>query len=195
MDIFKLYFGLGVNHILDFESYDHILFIIALTAVYLIKQWRQILILVTAFTIGHSTTLVLSTLNIINVNPDFIEFLIPITIIFTGFANIFVNNYSKINRKLYIIKYSTSIFFGLIHGLGFSSYLKSMLSAEDNLFTPLLAFNLGIETGQFLIVAIIIALSYIFVTKIKFPQHDWVLLVSGAGIGIATILAFQRIYW
>jgi len=195
METFKLYFNLGIEHILDFSSYDHILFILALTAVYLIKQWKQILILVTAFTIGHSTTLVLSTLNIINIDPDFIEFLIPLTIIFTALANVFVREYEKINRKLYIVKYSTSVFFGLIHGLGFSSFLKSMLSAEDNLFTPLLAFNLGIETGQFFIVVILMVLSFIFVTKLKFPQREWALLISGAGIGVATILAFQRIYW
>jgi len=195
MDIFNLYLGLGINHILDFEAYDHILFIVALTAVYTLKQWRQILILVTAFTVGHSTTLVLSTLNIINVNPEFIEFLIPVTIIFTGVANVFVKNYEKINRKLYIVKYLTSVFFGLIHGLGFSSYLKSMLSTEDNLFTPLLAFNTGIEVGQFIIVVIIIIVSYILVNRLKFPQREWALLVSGAGIGVATILALQRIYW
>lgn len=195
MTVFKLYLSLGVNHILDLEAYDHILFIVSLTAIYLIKQWRQILILVTAFTLGHTTTLVLSTLNIININPQLVEFLIPITIIFTGFANIFVKDYQKINKKLYYIKYSTSVFFGLIHGLGFSSYLKSMLSSENNLVIPLLSFNLGIELGQFIIVIIIISLSYIIVNKLKFPQREWALLVSGAGIGVALILALQRIYW
>lgn len=195
MTVFKLYLSLGVNHILDLEAYDHILFIVSLTAIYLIKQWKQILILVTAFTLGHTTTLVLSTLNIININPQLVEFLIPITIIFTGFANIFVKDYQKINKKLYYIKYSTSVFFGLIHGLGFSSYLKSMLSSENNLVIPLLSFNLGIELGQFIIVIIIISLSYIIVNKLKFPQREWALLVSGAGIGVALILALQRIYW
>lgn len=195
MTVFKLYLSLGVNHILDLEAYDHILFIVSLTAIYLIKQWKQILILVTAFTLGHTTTLVLSTLNIININPQLVEFLIPITIIFTGFANIFVKDYQKINKKLYNIKYSTSVFFGLIHGLGFSSYLKSMLSSENNLVIPLLSFNLGIELGQFIIVIIIIFLSYIIVNKLKFPQREWALLVSGAGIGVALILALQRIYW
>ena len=195
MSLFNLYFQLGINHILDFESYDHILFITTLIAVYYIKQWRQILVLVTAFTIGHATTLVLSTLNIINVNPALVEFLIPVTIIITAISNIVTKTTSEIDKKLYYIKYAISVIFGLIHGLGFSSYLKSMLSASDDMIMPLLAFNLGIESGQFIVVSIILAISLIFLNKLKVSQREWNLFVSGMGFGVAFILAFERLHF
>ncbi len=193
MSLFNLYFQLGINHILDFESYDHILFITTLIAVYYLKQWRQILVLVTAFTIGHATTLVLSTLNIINVNPSIVEFLIPVTIIITALSNIVTKTTSVINKKLYYTKYAISVVFGLIHGLGFSSYLKSMLSASDDMIMPLLAFNLGIETGQFIVVGIFLSMSLVFLNKLKVSQREWNLFVSGIGFGVAFILALERL--
>lgn len=193
MSIFNLYFELGIEHILDFRSYDHILFITTLVAVYLVKQWRQIIVLITAFTIGHATTLILSTLNLISVNPNIVEFLIPVTIIITSLSNIVDKTTYNTNKKLYYLRYAISIFFGLIHGLGFSSYLKSMLSMSDDLFTPLLAFNVGIETGQFIVVSIIMGLSYLFIDKIKIPHKNWNLFISGAGFGIALILALERL--
>jgi len=195
MSLFNLYFQLGINHILDFESYDHILFITTLIAVYYIKQWRQIMVLVTAFTIGHATTLVLSTLNIINVNPNLVEFLIPVTIIITSISNIVTKTTSVINKKLYYTKYSISIVFGLIHGLGFSSYLKSMLSASDDMVMPLFAFNLGIESGQFIVVSIILAISLVFLNKLKVSQREWNLFISGIGFGVAFILALERLHF
>jgi len=193
MSLFNLYFQLGINHILDFESYDHILFITTLIAVYYLKQWRQILVLVTAFTIGHATTLVLSTLNIINVNPALVEFLIPVTIIITALSNIVTKTTSVINKKLYYTKYAISVIFGLIHGLGFSSYLKSMLSASDDMIMPLLAFNLGIETGQFIVVGIFLSMSLVFLNKLKVSQREWNLFISGIGFGVAFILALERL--
>ena len=193
MSIFNLYFELGIEHILDFRSYDHILFITSLVSVYLIKQWRQIIVLITAFTIGHATTLILSTLDLISVNPNIVEFLIPVTIIITSLSNIVDKTTYNSNKKLHHLRYAISIFFGLIHGLGFSSYLKSMLSMSDDLFTPLLAFNVGIETGQFIVVSIIMGLSYLFIDKIRIPHKNWNLFISGAGFGIALILALERL--
>ena len=192
MSLFNLYFQLGINHILDFDAYDHILFITTLIAVYYIKQWRKILVLVTAFTIGHATTLILSTLDIIHVNPSFVEFLIPITILITSISNIVTKPTDEINKKLYYTKYGISVIFGLIHGLGFSSYLKSMLSAADDLIMPLFAFNLGIESGQFIVVAIILAISFLFLSKFKVTQREWNLFISGAGFGVSLILALER---
>jgi hypothetical protein len=193
MEIFNLYFNLGISHILDFNGYDHILFLTALISVYLITQWRKIIVLVTAFTLGHATTLVLSTLNIIYVNPMLVEFLIPITIILTSISNIITKTSSEINKKLYYLKYLISVIFGLIHGLGFSSYLKSMLSESDNMINPLLAFNLGIELGQFIVVSIILVISYIFISKLKVEQREWNLFISGAAFGVSLILALERI--
>ncbi len=193
MEIFNLYFNLGISHILDFNGYDHILFLTALISVYLITQWRKIIVLVTAFTLGHATTLVLSTLNIIYVNPMLVEFLIPITIILTSISNIITKTSSEINKKLYYLKYLISVIFGLIHGLGFSSYLKSMLSESDNMINPLLAFNLGIELGQFIVVSIILVISHIFISKLKVEQREWNLFISGAAFGVSLILALERI--
>ena len=87
MGTFQFYLTLGLQHIADFKGYDHILFIVVLCAVYQIKHWRKILILITAFTIGHSASLVLATFNIIRISGDWIEFLIPVTILLTAIGN------------------------------------------------------------------------------------------------------------
>ncbi len=195
MQEFSLYFNLGLEHIADLAAYDHILFILTLTAVYLLNQWKQILALVTAFTIGHTLTLALATLNLVNVSTDLIEFLIPITIIITAITNIIVKKSKEVNIKLQIIKYSIALFFGLIHGLGFSNYLKSLLSTEESIITPLFAFNLGIEAGQLIIVGFVILLSIIFVKIVKTSQREWNLIISGAGLGISLIMALERIFW
>jgi len=194
MDFFGIYFNLGINHILNFDAYDHILFIATLIAVYQLKQWRQVLILVTAFTLGHATTLVLSTLNIINVNPSLVEFLIPVTIIITALFNVLTKaTETGANKRLYYEKYITSVFFGLIHGLGFAGYLKSMLAASENMTIPLLAFNIGIEAGQFIVVTVILIISYVLLNPLKVKQREWNLFLSGAGFGVALILALQRL--
>lgn len=195
MEEFSLYFNLGLEHIADLTAYDHILFILTLTAVYLLNQWKQILALVTAFTIGHTLTLALATLSIVNVSTDLIEFLIPVTIIITAITNIIVKKSTEVSIKLQIMKYTIALFFGLIHGLGFSNYLKSLLSTEDSLIKPLFAFNLGIEAGQLIIVGFVISLSIIFVKYIKTSQREWNLIISGAGLGISLIMALERIFW
>src|SRR3954468_23770496 len=154
MSEFRLYFDLGRDHILDYKNgYDHILFVIALCALYLLRDWRRVLILVTAFTIGHSITLALSTLRIINVPVDLIEFLIPVTIFITAGSNIFKNEENLSDRALQI-NYFYAAFFGLIHGLGFSNYLRSILGRDKSIISQLLAFNLGLEFGQIIIVVI-----------------------------------------
>src|SRR5688500_13402623 len=127
MSEFKLYFILGKDHILDYANgYDHILFVVALCTLYQLRDWKQVLILVTAFTLGHSITLALATLEIITVKAELIEFLIPLTIFITAASNIFKREDSFSGRAMYI-NYFYAAFFGLIHGLGFSNYLRSIL--------------------------------------------------------------------
>ncbi len=104
MSVFELYLRLGIDHIANLAGYDHILFIVALSIVYPLKQWRKLLILVTAFTIGHSTTLALATLNIIRIPTGIIEFLIPVTIFFTALANI-IQRAEKISEVSHRFKY------------------------------------------------------------------------------------------
>jgi hypothetical protein len=192
MSAFQLYFGLGMDHILDYANgYDHIIFVVALCAVYLTRDWRQILILVTAFTIGHSITLALSTLRIISVNTGLIEFLIPLTIFITAFSNLFKKENSLSNSRIHI-NYLFAGFFGLIHGLGFSSYLRSILGKEENIVTPLLAFNLGLELGQIVIVALFMAAAFILVDLFGLNRRDWKMVISSAIAGMALVLMNEK---
>jgi len=194
MSVFQMYLKIGIEHIADFKSYDHILFIIALCVVYPIKQWSKILILITAFTIGHSTTLVLATLNIIKVDSQIIEFLIPATIFISAFANLFQKS-DNFSSNLHRFKYLLALFFGLIHGLGFSNYLSSLLGNETNIIYPLLAFNIGIEIGQILIIIAITALSLLVIDLSGAKRREWILIWSGAAIGIASVLILDRFPW
>lgn len=191
MSLFELYFKLGLQHIADLKGYDHILFILILCAVYSIKEWRRVLILITAFTIGHSLTLALATLDLIRVDGDVIEFLIPLTIFVTALANV-LNRNQKVSTLQHYLKYSAALFFGLIHGLGFSNYLRSLLGSEKGLALPLFSFNVGIEVGQILIVSIIMVLTFVVVDLLKFPRREWHILLSGAGMGISLVLMFER---
>jgi len=192
MSIFQLYLGLGIEHIADFKGYDHILFITALCAVYALKQWKKVLILVTAFTIGHSITLALATLNLIHLPTRIIELLIPVTILITGLWNIFQRS-DTIGRTSHRFKYSTAAFFGLIHGLGFSNYLRGLLGMEENIVLPLFSFNLGLELGQIIIVLIVLLISFILVNILGMKRREWNLVLSGAAIGISIILVIERI--
>jgi len=195
MSEFSLYFGLGKDHILDYANgYDHILFVVALCAIYLVRDWRKILILVTAFTIGHSITLALATLNLISVNTEFIEFLIPLTIFITACSNLFRKEKSIDQSKMQI-NYVFALFFGLIHGLGFSNFLRSLLGKESQIVSPLLAFNLGLELGQIIVVTLFLAISYILVDVMKISRRDLKLVLSSAIAGIALVLLKDRVFW
>lgn len=193
MSTFRLYFELGVSHIMNLTAYDHLLFILALCARYLLGQWRQVLILITAFTIGHSLTLALATLNILQVSSRLIEFLIPLTIFITSFENIFTYKTNTFSWRNF--KYGAALFFGLIHGLGFSYFLRSLLGKEDNILKPLFAFNLGIETGQCIIVTGILLLTWGVVTFLRLPQKTWRIALSFAGMSISFMLMVERFPW
>lgn len=191
MSVFYIYLQLGFEHIIDITAYDHILFIITLCAVYLFKEWKHVIILVTAFTIGHSITLALASLNFIIVNPKLIEFLIPLTIFITAVANILTKK-TEYSPSLHRFKYFTALIFGLIHGLGFSNYLKSLLGKQESIIKPLFAFNLGLEIGQLIIVLSILSLASLMITVLKSKKREWTLVLSGAGLGISLILMFER---
>lgn len=191
MSLFELYFKLGLQHIADFKGYDHILFILTLCAVYSLKEWKRVLVLVTAFTIGHSLTLALATLDLIRVDGDLIEFLIPLTIFVTALANLLARK-QQVSLLHHYSKYGAGLFFGLIHGLGFSNYLRSLLGAERGLALPLFSFNVGIEVGQIIIVSIIMVLTKVVVDLLGLPRREWHVLLSGAGMGISLVLMLER---
>ncbi len=195
MSEFQLYFGLGKDHILDYANgYDHILFVIALSALYISRDWKQVLILVTAFTIGHSITLALSTLDIVTVKSELIEFLIPLTIFVTAVSNLFKNE-NHISDRPMQMNYFYAGFFGLIHGLGFSNYLKSILGRDESIVTQLLAFNLGLEVGQLVIVVLFMAICFILVDLFGVNRRDWKMVISSAVAGIALILMKENRFW
>ena len=192
MSLVWFYLTLGIKHILDLQGYDHILFIASLTAVYTLKEWEKVLILATAFTIGHSTTLALATLNIIKVPSTLIEFLIAVTIFLTGLANLFKIR-EDFNPRLHLLKYLLAMFFGLIHGLGFSNYLRYLLGQQSNIWKPLLFFNVGLEIGQIVIITITLILNLIFTSYLKVKQREWNLVISGAAMGMAFMLMMERL--
>jgi len=192
MTTFELYLRLGLEHIADLKGYDHILFIIVLVAVYRLRDWQNILILITAFTLGHSLTLLLATLDLIRIQGEWIEFLIPVTIFITALGNI-LQKKEQFSVRHHRVKYGLALFFGLIHGLGFSNYLRALLGAEQNLLGPLFSFNLGIELGQLLIVSLILSLGFLVINIMQSRPREWNLIFSGAGLGISLILIFERI--
>ncbi len=195
MSEFQLYFGLGKDHILDYvNGYDHILFVIALCALYISRDWKKVLILVTAFTIGHSITLALSTLRVVSVKAELIEFLIPLTIFITAVSNLFKNE-NNIGDRPMQMNYFYAAFFGLVHGLGFSNYLRGILGKDRGIVTQLLAFNLGLEFGQIIIVVLFMAVSFILVDLFGLNRRDWKMVISSAIAGIALVLMKDNMYW
>jgi hypothetical protein len=194
MSEFQLYFELGKDHILDYKNgYDHILFVVALCTLYLLRDWKKVLILVTAFTIGHSITLALATFRIISIDQDLIEFLIPVTIFITAGSNIFRS--TEISERSTYINYGNALFFGLIHGLGFSNYLQSILGKDRSIVSQLFAFNLGLELGQIIIVGIFLITAFILVDIFTVNRRDWKLVISSAIAGITLILIKDKIFW
>jgi len=191
MQDFGIYFALGLQHILDLSGYDHILFVIALCCTYFIKDWRKVIILVTAFTIGHSLTLALSVFNLIRVDTVLIEFLIPVTILVTAFSNV-AKRRRRYTRTDWL-SYSYALFFGLIHGLGFSNYLRSLLGKESSIAGPLFAFNLGLELGQLVIVFFVLLVSFVATGIFAVTRRDWTFFLSAAVFGIAFVMALQRL--
>ena len=191
--MFQTYLEMGFDHISDINAYDHILFLVALCAIYRLSEWKKILILVTAFTIGHSITLALAAFEVISFPSDMIEFLIPVTILITSLYNVFSTTNLELegtfDRKI-STNYVFALFFGLIHGMGFSNFLRAMImpGQENELVPQLLAFNIGVELGQLVIVGCILALSFVVLSIFSAKQREWTLFVSGAAAGVALLL-------
>ncbi len=194
MDPFQLYLKLGFEHISDINGYDHILFIVALCAVYRLRQWRHLLILVTAFTVGHSLTLALAALKILVLPSDVIEFLIPVTILLTSIYNVYLGE-PRPSGSGPRANYFLALFFGLIHGMGFSNYFRALLGKEESIVAPLLAFNIGLELGQLVIVAITLGAASLITLVFRAKQRDWTIFISGATAGIAFILMLETRFW
>jgi hypothetical protein len=190
MSNFNLWFTTGFGHILDWHGYDHICYILVLTILFPVREWRKLLVLITAFTIGHSLTLALSTLDLIHLPKKLIETLIPVTILITCIFTIAKRD--KPLKKV-SLNYVLALFFGLIHGMGFSYLLKSMLGREESIIGPLFSFNLGLEAGQLVIVAAVLLISVILERMFRIAKREYILFVSAAVFGVAGVILMERI--
>ena len=193
MEDFTLYLKLGLYHVLDWQAYDHILFLIALAVIYNFTNWKKVLWLITLFTIGHTITLSLAAYNIISINIEIVEFLIPVTIFITALVNVVTLKKSK--QKSSNINLIFAFFFGLIHGLGFSNYFKMLMDDTESKLLPLLEFALGIEIAQVIIVLGILILGYIAQNFFRVSKRDWVLVLSSIVIGVVIPMLAERIFW
>nr|BFF38995.1 HupE/UreJ family protein [Tenacibaculum mesophilum] len=192
MNDFIFYFKMGLFHVLDFKAYDHILFLIVLAVVYQFKQWTKVLWLITLFTIGHSITLALSAYGILNVRADLIEFLIPLTIFITGLMNVLTAKKASVGKENQNLFFA--LFFGLIHGLGFSNYFKIMIGKTSDKFLPLLEFALGVEVAQIIIVLGILLIGALVQSIFSVNRRDWILIMSSIVIGFALQMMFDRVF-
>jgi hypothetical protein len=194
MDSFVFFLKEGLYHVLDWKAYDHILFLIALTVVYDFKNWKKVLWLISLFTLGHTLSLILAAYKIVSVSNDWVEFLIPVTILITAAVNIFyaktTSKKTKTNINLFF-----ALFFGLIHGFGFSRYFKVLIGTSNNKLIPLLEFALGIEIAQVVIVIVILAVGFMFQTFLRFSKRDWILIISSIVIGLVLPILRGAIFW
>ena len=189
MGDFRFYFSLGWEHILTWDALDHILFIAVLAAVYMLTDWKQVLILVTAFTLGHTITLLLSTKNWISVDSSLVEFLIPLTIIATALSNIFQKSFTPRSIR---INYFLALFFGLIHGLAFANILREILASDQSFGLAMFSFSLGLELGQILVVLFILLVGQLLIRYARVERRHWVIFISAAVLSLATQMAIER---
>ena len=192
MNDFNLFFGIGIDHILNTGALDHLLFIMVLCAVYLVTDWKKLLVLITAFTIGHSLTLALSVYDVVRFNSAWVEFLIPLTIVLTALYNLSMSG-KAIPRQKIQINYLLALFFGLVHGMGFANNIRFMLADSQSILLPLLGFNLGLELGQIIVVSILLLLSFWAIKLMKLQHRYWAMGLSLIGLVAGAIMSVQRI--
>ena len=191
MDEFYIWFSTGFTHILDLNGYDHILYVMVLCVMFSHKQYKQLLTLITAFTIGHSLTLAASVFSIIQIKQSFIEVIIPLTILITCILNIM--SLSKDNLNVKSINYGLALMFGFVHGMGFSYLLKSLLARQESVFLPLISFNLGLEIAQLIIVISMVLVSVFLFTFTRLKNKYWVLFISSIVFCLAFLIFIQRL--
>ncbi len=195
MSDFWIYFEVGMRHVLNLFSYDHVLFLIALSVPYVFKDWKKVLLLVSLFTLGHTIALILSVYGIVVVKVDIIEFLIPITIVITALFHLFTVGKSAKNESISIIGFIT-LFFGIIHGLGFATYFKSIIGGTSNSkLVPLIEFATGIEAAQIIVVLITLITAYCVQTLFRFSKRDWTLVMSSFVIGVVLPMIIESKIW
>lgn len=194
MEEFWMYFKLGLTHVLDWNAYDHILYLTALVAAYTLASWKRVFWLVSIFTLGHMSSLALAAFNIIRVDTASIEFLIPVSILAAAMYNIITVNQQKRNDKASFL-YLITLFFGLVHGFGFSTYFTMISESVDHKIPLFIEFALGIEVAQLIVVLVVLILAFIFQNMFNFAKKDWVLVVSSIIIGLTLPLLQENWLW
>jgi hypothetical protein len=192
MSTFNSYLVLGFQHIMNIQALDHLLFILSITCMYKFYDAKKLLLLITAFTLGHSMTLALATLKWIDFSQKWIEFLIPCTILFSALSNLNFKQTNIRSTKLPTYKFILVGIFGLIHGLGFSNYLQSLLGNEHSILSPLFAFNIGLELAQIMVVLSILLISNLLIELFKIKLIYFVLVISGIIIGLSLPMVLER---
>ncbi|MBA4745478.1 MAG: HupE/UreJ family protein [Muricauda sp.] len=177
MEEFLFYIKLGLDHVLDFGAYDHILFLSALAVPFTFKHWKRVLILATIFTIAHCTSLALSVYEVAIVDVGLIEFLIPVTILLTALFNFAYVYKEALDVGLFLHILATA-FFGLIHGFGFSNYFKMLMAEEEDKITPLLGFATGIELSQIIIILVVLIIAYVILDLLKVKRSIFIAVAS-----------------
>jgi hypothetical protein len=186
MEEFNSFLLLGFQHITDPGAYDHLLFIVTLCAAFGLSDWKKVLLLITAFTIGHSLTLALSALQVFQLPSALVEFLIPVTILLTSLSNVLrPKSDGALLSGMLLQRYFLALLFGLIHGMGFAGYFGTLMGSAENIIQPLFAFNIGVELGQLSIVVVLFGVLYLLTKVIPIIQREWNLYLSGAGGGVA----------
>ena len=195
MSEFWIYFQIGLKHVLDIHAYDHVLFLIALAVPFSFADWKRVVLLVTLFTIGHTMALMLSVFEIVTIKVNVVELLIPITILITALFNLFTAGKSSKRDSINLVFFIT-LFFGIIHGLGFSNYFKSILrGSASSKILPLSEFALGIEAAQIVVVFVVLVISYIIQTVFRFSKRDWTLVMSAFVIGVVIPMIIDSEIW
>lgn len=189
MQDFGFYFEIGWRHIISLDALDHQLFIAALAAIYMLKDWKQVLVLVTAFTIGHSLTLALSVYDVIRFNSKWVEFLIPLTIVLTALSNLFQKKFTARSVR---INYFLALLFGLVHGMGFANNIRFMLAGDQGLGWSLFGFNVGLEVGQIIVVLILLLLAHVVVNVFRANRREWAIFLSAAVFSLSLAMVIER---
>ena len=194
LDDFWFNLQYGINHVLDINAYDHVLFLIVLTVPYMFKDWKRVLLLVSVFTVGHTLSLVLATYGVVSVSANLVEFLIPVTILIAALFNVFTSGKGAQKEKIGIL-FITTLFFGLIHGLGFAREFKMLVGQQDSKLLPLLEFALGIEIAQVIIVFMVLFLGFLCQTIFRFSKRDWIIVISAIVVGLVIPMLINSPIW
>lgn len=195
MSEFWIYFEKGFRHILNPNIYDHILFLMALSIPYLFKDWKKPLLLITIFTVAHSLSVMLSVYEVVIIKQNLVAFLIPFSILILALFHLFTSGKSSKNESMNVVIFIT-LFFGIIHGLGFAGYFNAITGSTSQFkILSLLEFGLGLEIAQIIVVMVVLMVSYSVQNFFRFSKKDWTLVLSSFVIGVVLPMIIESKIW